>query len=1000
LAFLLGSTPARNSDLWLHLASGRLLAGGQFPGGIDPFASTTAGVYWANHSWLTDGLMFWLYELDGGTGLMLVLAKSLLAASLAGLLFCFRRPGARLESSVWVTLIAVVSLGPWLTLQPALLSLLGVLLTLYLLERPSLLDGRTAGRARGRRWLLLPLFALWANVDAWFFLGPILVGLYALGEIFRGRRGEVSTLLLLTVAGFAACLLTPYHYHALAWPSRLGMTHAEQALMHDPLGRDLVVSPFGARFLKSAVAASPGGWAYYLLLAAGLMSFALAGRTLHPGRLLVWLSFAALSIYQARAIPFFAIMTATLATLNAMNQEPYVGKAARGRILDSLFAAARGLAVLAGIILVVLAWPGWLQPAPYQPRGWKVEPDPSMVRLARQLETWHAEHRFRGDRFALTFSPEVAHHLAWFCPGEKGFLDSRWPLFDRTADDFVRMRQCLLSPGGPGPAADLYPLLNAHQIDRILVEDPNWERTALVYRSLLQANEEWELLTLAGAAALFGRRSGEGNSRWEAFSLHRQAYHPDRDPTAGIYPATRAPLMGPPRPERPGFFDAFLRARDERSPDRAEAGFYLIYFDLRAQRMGVKVAKQWLLAVATGLAGAGAGMAPLGMLTVLPLTHGSFAEQMGATFAAARDRGPPEALWLAIRAARRALAANSGDGGAALLLGEAYLRLARQTREQSWRAALPLLEPIRMVQALTALEQAVSLRPDLDQAHALLAALYYDTGQLDRALDHVRARLQLSQEREADTAALRAQVETLEAMVRRAEDIYRANTHDKTDPSKVLERTRLAARHGLSKVALAMLLKSHPAIFGMGGTRLQLDLMLQAGRAYDVRAWLEPEHEAALGYGHYHRLLAEAAAACGDYAGADKELDHLSEEFRRVKVAADKLMPVRAALAIRTAGAVLERPILGAGAAGVASAAYFQFTAMRPAGELAALLRQEADFRVLRGLLALEAGAVETAAEHCRAALAVWGNDAMASRGAGLDFAGRRIAEYLLSLLE
>src|SRR4051794_19206996 len=52
LALLLASTPARNSDLWLHLASGRLLARGRPPWGTDPFASTTAGVFWVNHSWL------------------------------------------------------------------------------------------------------------------------------------------------------------------------------------------------------------------------------------------------------------------------------------------------------------------------------------------------------------------------------------------------------------------------------------------------------------------------------------------------------------------------------------------------------------------------------------------------------------------------------------------------------------------------------------------------------------------------------------------------------------------------------------------------------------------------------------------------------------------------------------------------------------------------------------------------------------------------------------
>src|SRR5262249_51869990 len=82
LAFLLGATPARNSDLWLHLASGRSLVQGQSVRGADPFASTTTGVFWVNHAWLSDAILYELYELGGGRAL--VIAKSVLVTVLAG----------------------------------------------------------------------------------------------------------------------------------------------------------------------------------------------------------------------------------------------------------------------------------------------------------------------------------------------------------------------------------------------------------------------------------------------------------------------------------------------------------------------------------------------------------------------------------------------------------------------------------------------------------------------------------------------------------------------------------------------------------------------------------------------------------------------------------------------------------------------------------------------------------------------------------------------------
>jgi tetratricopeptide (TPR) repeat protein len=476
------------------------------------------------------------------------------------------------------------------------------------------------------------------------------------------------------------------------------------------------------------------------------------------------------------------------------------------------------------------------------------------------------------------------------------------------------------------------------------------------------------------------------------------------------------------------------------SPDREEAALHLISFDRAAEHTRLELGAQWLLAQATGLWGcqvpASEGAATATALAVRlsfiplpvrsqesgvssPVVHGreespapgqQVADQVFAGFLARRDQGPAEALLLAVRASRRALAANPDDAGALLLLGEAYLRLARQTREQSWHANLPTLTALRRYQALTALEQAVLLRPDLDQAHALLVPLYWEAGYLDRALDHLRARLQIAKRQAGKRgpgaasaaerlAALQDDADTLRELVDRSLKIYETNAAELTDPSKVYDRADLAYRHGLAGKALAMLLGSHPAIFGKRGARLQLDLMLESGRAYEVRAWLEPAHESVLGFSSYHWLRAQAAAACGDYAGVEKELDLVSQEWRQVRVSPTRLLPVRAAVAERVAQAVLARPDLGAGAPGLGGAVCFQLDALRPLGGPFGLLRKEADILVLRGVLALECGEVETARRHCRAALAVWGAENRAAPSAGLDFAARPIAQQVLGLL-
>jgi hypothetical protein len=153
LAFLVSSFPARNSDVWQHLAAGRLLARGEYVFGEDPFCYTTEGSYWANHAWLFDLGLYQLYQAAGGAGL--VLAKALLVTALAWLMLRVRRE----QGPGWVppacVALALVAMSPRLLLQPAVLSYFLLGLAFWLLWRG----------AHGRRGLAVVLLcALWVNL--------------------------------------------------------------------------------------------------------------------------------------------------------------------------------------------------------------------------------------------------------------------------------------------------------------------------------------------------------------------------------------------------------------------------------------------------------------------------------------------------------------------------------------------------------------------------------------------------------------------------------------------------------------------------------------------------------------------------------------------------------------------------------------------------------------------------------------------------------------------
>jgi len=86
--------------------------------------------------------------------------------------------------------------------------------------------------------------------------------------------------------------------------------------------------------------------------------------------------------------------------------------------------------------LTVLAWPGWLSPGPENPAAtrrvdFRVDPDPTLERLAGRLDAWYAARSADRGRPPVRRPAGRGHYCAWFCPRAKGFLDVRLGLFRR-----------------------------------------------------------------------------------------------------------------------------------------------------------------------------------------------------------------------------------------------------------------------------------------------------------------------------------------------------------------------------------------------------------------------------------------------------------------------------------------------------------------------------------------------------------------------------------------
>ncbi len=199
-------------DLAYHLRAGtEILAGAGIPA-RDTFTFTAAGEPWVDQQWGAQVILATAYRLGGWTGL--VILRAALVGLLFGLVFvACRLRGADLRRAAWLTLAAFVVSAVALALRPQLFGMVLLALTLVIV----------AGRRRWPRavWLVAPIVAVWANIHGSFFLGPVVLGLAWLEDLFDRRPATWQTLAAAVVAALAA-LLNPFG--PVVWGYALGLS--------------------------------------------------------------------------------------------------------------------------------------------------------------------------------------------------------------------------------------------------------------------------------------------------------------------------------------------------------------------------------------------------------------------------------------------------------------------------------------------------------------------------------------------------------------------------------------------------------------------------------------------------------------------------------------------------------------------------------------------------------------------------------------------------------
>jgi hypothetical protein len=972
LGFLVASFRAANSDFLRHAAAGRLLAEGHYSFGSEPFTWGASGQSWVNTSWLYDLISYLLYQGSETGGIVVVVLKAAGVAFLALLMLRVARTAGRpLFLPACCVGLALLAFSPYALLQPSCLSAVFLGATLWLLRHPQGLREAcpTSGSCTWSFWLLPLLFALWANLDGWFFLGPLTAVLYLVGESLAARNqatassallpAELKTLWIATAAGFAACCLNPFGPAVfLTLPPELTAGAAQQQAIF----AEWFLTPFSAAYFDPAAGLSAAGMAYILLLVLGAISFIVLA--LRPGglaqlvswRFLVWLAFAVLSGYRARGIAFFAVVAGPITARNL--SDCFARRTASEASTAGLRLAIAGrlLALLAVVAAIVAAVPGWLQATPHAARrlAFGIEIDPSLRQTAETIQHWRDRNLIPPDTNCLTLSPDAANYLAWFASGARGFIDDRLPLFGDSLHNLPLLRRNL---GQDVASAEQWrDFLRLHHVRFLLLsiadrQLPTSERTQVLrlINALFGIPHEWTVCELQDGAVVFGWRDPQQKGQAEVDKLRarfdKQAFGAD---------AVVAPEAGPDRPPQPRpWWTDLYEAPLPLSPATEEAQLHFLRFRAAVPIYASQTGREWHLLLAACQFGQSMPLVatPASQLLLLRMNSTIMALQEGKLdpreMDAAdqycllnsqqehyrrQDHGPPEALFLAVRRARQAVLVNPDDARAHIWLAQAYDQLAHETREAFLSLGLQELANIRRTQLIAEATRALRSNPSpaiARDAHQLLVRVYSSMPtHRDVLIHHLRDRLQAMRAagRAADedplgfAARLEAAEKELEAGEKELEQL-RAKHTNFVQGKPLLEQARLALfKFGLAERALDLL--RNTADIGelmdqnkrLVGRDLIASLLLETGELEQVAEVLGPESAARDPDSERLELQyrLHLAAALGDYARARACLDKLVQLTDHHTGTGGKEFVVRAEIA-KMLGQILLREAVHAG---------------------------------------------------------------------------------------
>jgi hypothetical protein len=467
------------TDLWHHLARGRVIVSEGRLLNADRFTYTVNGRSFQDVNWGWQVLFYWLHS-AGGLSLVQAVNSALLAIMMAVLVWLVWRRSGSLAASAACCIFAFFGLWQLLIIRPQTFSLLLFVVLYGILEA-----------APRRPWLMfLPplIMAVWVNVHGGFPIGLLLIGCYVFAALIETfwrtnleRQQRVSqpglwSWMACLAGGVAATLANPYGWRVYEYVS--STSNAASGRRIDewlPPSLDLLTGKV---------------WVLSLLLL--LVLFAMSRRRPKVTEICLICCFLPLACGSVRMVAWWLLictpilaaqLTALwprLTQLDATEDRPSLGNA-----------VACGIIVLA--MVLSLPWLEAFNPVLSRPgRAHRTETD--LQAIADQLRSeGHGRRIF--TRFAW------GEYLGWsLAPRYAVFMDGRIEIIP----DEVWMQYGAVTRG----RSDWGDILSHYGVDYLLLDTSGYHHDLL---PLVEHSPAWREECRHGDAILFVRKDTAGS---------------------------------------------------------------------------------------------------------------------------------------------------------------------------------------------------------------------------------------------------------------------------------------------------------------------------------------------------------------------------------------------------------------------------------------------------------------------------------------------------------